>query len=424
MVILLLCMILGCSEKKVPPPKTMVNLSHLNHLYQDVAMGEKNFAFIHIYSDYPDYKYAWEKHEGIACVDDVARATVVYLDHYLSSGYDSSLIRSKQLVKFLLYMQAENGYFYNFILEDFSINKAYQRSLAKSDWWTWRALWALVKAGPVIKETDPGLAQMIENSIQKSLTPILENKIEKQNYYQIAGFQLPEWLIYQSAADQTAVLVMALCAYEQFSSTNGLPEYVSQLAKGLQQMQAGDLDSYPYGALLSWKNMWHGWGNLQAYALLFASEKLGDQKFRNTAIKEIDGFYSYLMEENYYAELHFSRNENGITSSEIKKFPQIAYIIRPMVYACLKAYDATGNNKYLINAAKHTAWLFGKNPAAKTMYNPHTGRCFDGIQNETKINMNSGAESTIEALLALQMLEKYPLAYEHLWEIIGEIEEL
>jgi hypothetical protein len=423
MVALLLCMILSCSEKKAQPPKTMINLSHLNHLYQDVTIGDNDFAIIHIYSDYPDYKYAWEKHEGIACVDDVARATVVYLDHYLSSGDDSSLIRSKQLVKFLLYMQAENGYFYNFILEDFSINKEYKRSVARADWWTWRALWALVKAGPVIKETDPGMAQMIEKSIQKSLAPVLASKIEKQNYFQISGFQIPEWLIYQSAANQTAIVIMTFCDYSEFSNTVGLPEYVSQLAKGIQQMKAGDAQSYPYGALLSWKNIWHGWGNLQAYALLMAAEKLGTPDIGNTALQEIDGFHSYLIEENYYAELHFTRNEDEVASSEIKKFPQIAYIIRPLVYACLKAYDTTGDNEYLIKAAKHTAWLFGKNPAAKTMYNPHTGRCFDGIESATKINMNSGAESTIEALLALQMLEKYPLAYEYLWEMIGELKE-
>jgi hypothetical protein len=36
------------------------------------------------------------------------------------------------------------------------------------------------------------------------------------------------------------------------------------------------------------------------------------------------------------------------------------------------------------------------------MWDPATGRGFDGIINEGKINLNAGAESTIEALLALQ----------------------
>ena len=36
------------------------------------------------------------------------------------------------------------------------------------------------------------------------------------------------------------------------------------------------------------------------------------------------------------------------------------------------------------------------------MYDPATGRCYDGINSPVDINRNSGAESTIEALLALQ----------------------
>jgi len=39
------------------------------------------------------------------------------------------------------------------------------------------------------------------------------------------------------------------------------------------------------------------------------------------------------------------------------------------------------------------------------MYDPSSGRCFDGINSETDVNMNSGAESTIEALLSLLAIE-------------------
>ncbi len=42
------------------------------------------------------------------------------------------------------------------------------------------------------------------------------------------------------------------------------------------------------------------------------------------------------------------------------------------------------------------------------MYDITTGRCYDGIIGKDSINYNSGAESTIEALLTLQMVEKVP----------------
>ncbi len=68
-------------------------------------------AIIHIYSDHPDYKWAWEAHEGIACVDDVARAVIFYCRYYILTKDKVYLKKSLELTEFLLYMQAENGYF-------------------------------------------------------------------------------------------------------------------------------------------------------------------------------------------------------------------------------------------------------------------------------------------------------------------------
>jgi hypothetical protein len=41
------------------------------------------------------------------------------------------------------------------------------------------------------------------------------------------------------------------------------------------------------------------------------------------------------------------------------------------------------------------------------MYSKETGRCFDGLSSSTKVNENSGAESTIEALLAIEKIEDF-----------------
>ncbi len=44
------------------------------------------------------------------------------------------------------------------------------------------------------------------------------------------------------------------------------------------------------------------------------------------------------------------------------------------------------------------------------MYFPKTGICYDGINSKEEINKNSGAESTIEALLSLLEISKNPRA--------------
>ena len=54
------------------------------------------------------------------------------------------------------------------------------------------------------------------------------------------------------------------------------------------------------------------------------------------------------------------------------------------------------------------AWFFGANRAGEPMYDPATGIAFDGLQPDGRINRNSGAESTIHALLTMIALDARP----------------
>ncbi len=79
-----------------------------------------------------------------------------------------------------------------------------------------------------------------------------------------------------------------------------------------------------------------------------------------------------------------------------------------MVSAAVEAYRLTKHQKYADIAGQLAAWFLGANAANKMMYSFTTGRCFDGIQSSSNVNLNSGAESTIEALLAMENAESYP----------------
>ena len=50
------------------------------------------------------------------------------------------------------------------------------------------------------------------------------------------------------------------------------------------------------------------------------------------------------------------------------------------------------------------------------MYDHLTGRAYDGINSTSKTNYNSGAESTIEALLSIQAIESNAIARRILME--------
>src|SRR5580700_4364581 len=78
----------ACSKKTsvstVPPPPVvdtgLVNTGHLDKLYTPVTFPDNvKAAGVYIYSEYPDYHLVEATGEGFACVDDVARAALVYL---------------------------------------------------------------------------------------------------------------------------------------------------------------------------------------------------------------------------------------------------------------------------------------------------------------------------------------------------------
>ena len=79
-----------------------------------------------------------------------------------------------------------------------------------------------------------------------------------------------------------------------------------------------------------------------------------------------------------------------------------------MVLAAAEAYRLTSDEKYAEIAGRIAAWYAGANTAGLLMYSKDTGRSYDALTSPSSVNKNSGAESTIEALLCLQIVEKYP----------------
>ncbi len=123
LVLLLGLLLVSCQSRPFSHRNSLLNFSHLERLTREIIMGEDTAAFVAIYSEYPDYQPVEAEGEGLGCVDDVARAAILYLRHYEYTNDPVSLKRSKKLLNFLLNMQADNGLFYNFIYSDYSINR-------------------------------------------------------------------------------------------------------------------------------------------------------------------------------------------------------------------------------------------------------------------------------------------------------------
>jgi len=388
----------------------LINLNHLKHLYTEVTLENGHEAgVINIYSEYPDYIFAIEPNEGFSCVDDVAR-TLVFLSAYTKYCDDPEIeIMIDNLTSFTLSMQAKNGYFYNFLWGDMSINKTYKTSVAEPNWWSWRALWALSEIYP---ELSGDLAKQTKLATEKIIETVKNKYLElPKDTIQLEGMKLPNWFPAGTAYDQSAILMIGMESYyNNIEKDTALIKLIDKFAEGLLLTQKGDRNNFPYGAYLSWNNLWHSYGNIQAYAMLRAGKLLGRDDFIESALIEINYFYPYLINTGYLHHMYIIEKEGHLCETEKSMYPQIAYGIRPIVYACLEAYNITKYKKYVDMAQQVASWLAGNNPAGQQMYDQSTGRCFDGIGSEKEVNMNSGAESTIEALLILSAIQNHPVA--------------
>jgi hypothetical protein len=168
----IICIIMACGKPAVNQTPSieagLVNTTHLNLLYTPVTFSTgTNAAGIYIYCEAPDYHLVEAAGEGFACVDDVARAAQVYLRSSNFSADTAMQTKAFNLLRFMLEMQSDNGYFYNFVFTSGLINKAGITSINNPNWWSWRALQTLTEAAPLIKNMDVQLFSDIDAAINK-----------------------------------------------------------------------------------------------------------------------------------------------------------------------------------------------------------------------------------------------------------------
>jgi uncharacterized protein YyaL (SSP411 family) len=174
-----------------------VNLTHLNFLVEDASIAGQPMAITHIYSEYPRYEWVDASGEGIACIDDTARAVLVYLDDYERTHDPASLDKARRLLNFVLYMQADDGQFYNFILDRAgTINKTGNTSFKTSGWWAARAARALGEGYRVMRSVDPEYASRLDQAFQR-IRGVWAQEVAGNygKYSQVHGVNVPAWLI-------------------------------------------------------------------------------------------------------------------------------------------------------------------------------------------------------------------------------------
>jgi hypothetical protein len=213
----------------------------------------------------------------------------------------------------------------------------------------------------------------------------------------VDGRRVPAWLIV-NGADATSEAVLGLAAYVRAGGSARARRALAQFAEGIAAMSAGSRTVWPFRALLPWGEStsdWHAWGAQMPSALAAASSALGSRRLLDPAIGDTAGFTPLLMTAG--------GPDNGWLPAPIDR-TQIAY----GVDARLQGLLAVGLPGLKQVAAFVAAWYFGANRAGEAMYDPATGRTYDGISGDGGVNRNSGAESSIHGQLSMLALDAAP----------------
>jgi hypothetical protein len=372
------------------------NLQHALSLMDSVQIGGQTLMYIHIYADSPSYEPVDAPGEGIACVDDAGRFMEVLETEITEYGRRDLIPLAKGIARFLLYLQRTDGLWYNFIYADGSINKTHKNSKAEFSWWAARGMRGLAAAYHIFRGEEKAFADTLQSRFQLSarhFAPILR----KYPTMRTTPLGPRAGWIPNNAPDRIAEYLLPLVKMHQVSPLD-YTEEIRKLTEGLLSYQYRRAGSPVDGMFFCWKNVWHNWGNLQALAMLNAYEVLGNSNYLEAVERWADHYLSWTIEQDYFWEITVGAED----SIAVKEFPQIAYGISSS-YRGIRALAAiTGKVEHIASSEALSQWFHGKNRASQAMYDAATGRCYDGISSASEINRNSGAESTIEALLAMQ----------------------
>jgi hypothetical protein len=289
-------------------------------------------------------------YEGIACLDDTARAALLALAVYERNRSRKALALARRWLTFVEYMQYPDGEFANFIRNAAGVRNATGPTSVKGGYaWSMRALWALARAYRLT-----GDEAYLDRFLACELPPTEDNKVNA---------------------------VLALSNLELFGARPSA-EWRERAMSHVERI----LDSNgEYFVDLPGRDHVELWGYHQLHAVAATARVLGEERM----LLQCRATVRSLLAPDVRARFWYSYPDQ-------KKDGVCAYVVAPIVQGLSELYRATGIKKYCDLALQGSAWFYGRNDARTAMYDPTTGMCRDGITDGVA-SLNYGAESSIEA---------------------------
>ena len=290
--------------------------------------------------------------EGVACVDDAARASALLLTLWAATGNDGLKRWAEGLLEFVLWMHAGGGLWHNFIFDwQGTRNVDGVTSASGVNFWQARATCALAEANLVLHR----------DCARDILTQAFESA--------------------ESAAppsDVRAVHALGLLAVLKHAPD---PRLLTLLGAWCDEMAECRRD----GMLMNSpdeRGRPHLWGHVQEAVLADASVVLDRPDLLTVAVSSAEAVFAEVIEAGF--------DLPHVQSYEV----QSAAVVMDRIAA------VTRQPRYAEMAQMARSWFDGRNPAGAAIYERAAGRVADGLDDQ-RVSDRSGAEANITAGLAL-----------------------
>jgi glycosyltransferase involved in cell wall biosynthesis len=347
-------------EYKMPEP----NLNYLKKMTTD--FGIIQFSIIHE----PDIDSGYT-------VDDNARALVATCMHFQKTKDIHDLPFIKIYLNFIVFCLQNDTRFLNYVDENKQFTQQnYETNLEDSNG---RAIWALgfmISIGDSLPEE---LVIEAEIALDFALTNCLEIHSSRSMAFIIKG------LYYKNLVNKNLNDIIL----------------ITQLTNRLVQMYLHESEKN-----WDWYESYLTYGNsILPEAMLCAYLATGEPIYKEIAKTSFD----FLLSKIFIGQgisvisnngwLHRGEEDNRVTIGG-----EQAIDVTYTILALDKFRMVFHENNYSEKMRIAFSWFLGNNHLHQIVYNPCTGGCYDGLE-DTYININQGAESTVSYLMARLTME-------------------
>jgi hypothetical protein len=308
-------------------------------------------------------------------LDDNARALIAMCMHYELTSDEKDLEFMQTYLDFIGFCQQSEGNFLNYVDKDRKFTEQNEATnLADSNG---RAIWAL---GYFISENAILSKAMVAQakSIMQRVVPLVDN-------------------IHSTRA--MAFTIKGLYYYNLVKESPEITASIELLADRLVQMyrHESEKDWQWFESYLTYAN------SILPESLLLAWLDTGNMVYQEIAKTSFDFLLEHTFNEERITVIsNKGWKQKGKKAARYGEQPiDVAYTILAMNLF----YNVFEEDGYARKMKTAFNWFLGSNHLHQIIYNPCTGGCYDGLE-ENQVNLNQGAESTLSYLMARMTIEK------------------